>query len=138
MAALEAGQVGNVAVVGGEELRERQQVVDQGLDRARPQHGGAGVDVPQQGGPDRLGHGDVGEALLQRSPPGAASGWLVEDGELEQYLAQAGQARPVRAGRGTGHGGHLLELNLEALQILGVQRCYGAAGNGQDDSQTLV
>ena len=90
MAALEAGQVGNVAVVGGEELREWQQVVDQGLDRAGAHHGGAGGDVTQKRGPDRVGHVDVGKALLQRSPPRASPGWLVMDTELEQQLAQAG------------------------------------------------
>ena len=104
MAALKAGQGGNVAVVGGEELREWQQVVDQGLDCAGPHHRRAGGDVAQQCGADRVGHVNVGEALLQRPPPWAAPGWQVMDTELVQQLAQAGQAGPVRAGRGPRHG----------------------------------
>ena len=63
--AVQPAQAGNLGVVGGEVFGERQQVVDQRFHRLRAQHRRAHPDVAQQGVPDRFGHRDLGETLLE-------------------------------------------------------------------------
>jgi uncharacterized small protein (DUF1192 family) len=55
----------HLGVLGVQELRERQQVVDEGLDRLLAQHGAAQRDVTKQAHPDLLGHRDGREPVLE-------------------------------------------------------------------------
>jgi len=136
--AFQTAQCGDFWVVGREELRERQEVVDQGLDRARAQHTRTGLHVTQQDDADGLGHRHLREALLQRPRPRTTPRWLVMDSEFEQELTQARQPGPVGPQRGPGQVHGLCQLLIELIDHALVQVADRAAVPGQHDRETFV
>ena len=138
MAALQAPQAGDLAVMGGEELRERKQVVDQRLHRAGPQHAGADLDIAQQHRPDRFGHLHLGESFLQGPRPGTSPRRCLVDAGLEQQLTQAGQPGPVGAQRGPGQLHRLAQLLVEIRDHVLAELGDGAAVPGQQHCETLT
>lgn len=128
----------DLGMSGGEVVRERQQVVDQGFDGFRTQHRCPDGDVTQQCCANRVGHRNLGEALSVTAGPPPAPWWCVDDAGLKQHLSQPRNPVAVGATRRCRNRLCCSQCSVEFVDGIGAHAADESAVPGEQHRQTFT